>query len=147
LKSFLDQFPERSTFASICQQNLSGGLAQIGDLLRAVLGDPCIEGRLADVDSSTPGDQFDCSLSQKSPDVEDKILPTCPATITDGDKPCWHIDRDPGRCCDHDPAHPENDRCLRRQPFVLKIERTDTDLQNLPNDTNVIANCVTEVGN
>jgi hypothetical protein len=29
---------------------------------------------------------------------------------------------------------------------VLKIERTDADLQGLPNDTKVIANCVTEVG-
>jgi hypothetical protein len=147
IKSFLDQFSERSTFSSICQQDLSGGLQQIGELLRVVLGDPCIEGRLADVDTATPGVQFDCSVSQKSPDLEAKVLPQCPATVTDRDKPCWHIDLDPARCCDNDPARPDKDRCLDRDPFVLKIERTDADLQSLPNDTNVNASCVTEVGN
>jgi hypothetical protein len=135
LKSFLDQFQGRSTFSSICQQNLSGGLQQIGELLRAVIGDPCIEGQLADVDPSTPGDQFDCAVSQKSPDIAEKVLPVCsPASAAATNKPCWHIDTDAEKCTttsDH---------------FVLKIERTETDLQNLPNDTNVIANCVTEVG-
>jgi hypothetical protein len=147
IKSFLDQFSGRSTFSSICQQDLSGGLRQIGELLRAVIGDPCIEGRLADVDPATPGTQFDCSVSQTSPNLATKILPQCPATVTDSDKPCWHIDLDPAQCCDNDPAHPEKERCMERDPFILKIERTEADLQGLPNDTNVNASCVTEVGN
>jgi hypothetical protein len=37
LQFFLDQFPNRSTFSSICQQDLSGGLQQIGTLLETAL--------------------------------------------------------------------------------------------------------------
>jgi hypothetical protein len=37
LQFFLDQFPARSTFSSICQQDLSGGLQQIGTLLETAL--------------------------------------------------------------------------------------------------------------
>jgi hypothetical protein len=134
LKAFLDQFPQRSTFSSICQQNLSGGLQQIGELLRAVIGDPCIEGKLADVDPTTPGPQFDCSVSQKSPDIDEKVLPRCnPESGAATNKPCWHIDVDAVNCKQTD------------DHYTLKIERTDADLQGLPNDTNVTANCVTEV--
>jgi len=134
IKSFLDQFPQRSTFSSICQQNLSGGLQQIGELLRAVIGDPCIEGKLADVDPTTPGTQFDCSVSQKSPDVDEKVLPRCnPESGAATNKPCWHIDVDVANCKQTD------------DHYTLRIERTDADLQSLPNDTNVTANCVTEV--
>jgi len=133
LKFFLDQFPNRSTFTTICQQNLSDGLVLIAQLLKSVIGDPCIEGDLADVDPNTPGDQYDCSVSDVSnygkPNQVETILPQCNASISN--KPCWTIASDPMNC----PTTPE-----KPHSFVLKIERSEAP----PPETHVIANCVTE---
>lgn len=135
LKSFLDQFPNRSTFASICQQDLSGGLKQVGDLLKTVIGDPCIEGKLADVDPTTDGPQYDCSVSvvnnQGLANQTETILPRCtPEDASATNQPCWHLNTDATSC-------PNSDH------FVLKIEGQDT----LPKDAHILANCVTEVTN
>ncbi|MGE3543449.1 MAG: hypothetical protein AB7L28_05940, partial [Kofleriaceae bacterium] len=48
LQHFLNQFPNRSTSTTICQSNLSDGLMLIAQLLKTVIGDPCISGNLAD---------------------------------------------------------------------------------------------------
>jgi len=138
LKFFLDQFPNRNTFASICQQDLSGGLQQIGDLLRTVIGDPCIEGKLADVDPDTAGPQYDCSVSVVAnagmPTRTETLLPRCPAT---GGAACWHIETDAVACPNL------NKPVDQREHIVLKIEAQDT----LPKDSHILANCVTEVTN
>jgi hypothetical protein len=133
LKFFLDQFPNRSTFTTICQQNLSDGLVLIAQLLKSVIGDPCIEGDLADVDPNTPGDQYDCSVSDVTnylkPNQTEKILPQCNAGLSN--KPCWTIATDAMNC----PTTP-----TKPHSFVLKIERSEAP----PPETHVIANCVTE---
>jgi len=125
LKYFLDQFPDRSTFTSICQQNLSDGLQLIAELLKNIIGSYCISGDLMDVDRSAAGDQFDCSVSDKVGDVE-TIIPACDAT--DSVKPCWKIVEDAVRC--------------GTSPHMraLEIERAVTP----PAETHVLANCVTE---
>ena len=134
LRFFLDQFPNRSTFASICQMNLSAGLQQIGDLLKTVIGDPCIEGKLADVDPDTAGAQYDCSVSSvTNPNAAtgrtETIMPKCtPENASATNQPCWHLDVDPVNCKAND-------------HFTLKVEGQ----ASLPSDTHVIANCVTEV--
>lgn len=136
LKFFLDQFPNRSTFASICQADLSGGLQQIGDLLKTVIGDPCIEGKLADTDPSTPALDYDCAVSSVTNPTTaariETILARCPDNGVGAatDPPCWHLLLDAPSC-------PNSDH------YTLKIERQDT----LPAETHVVANCVTEVTN
>jgi hypothetical protein len=137
LKSFLDQFPNRSTFASICQNDLSGGLQQIGDLLKTVIGDPCIEGKLADTDPSTPDKlDYDCSVSSVTNPTAANRTETIMARCAEGstgaatDPPCWHLLLDLASC-------PNSDH------YTLKIERQES----LPTDTHVVANCVTEVTN
>jgi hypothetical protein len=129
LKFFLDQFPNRSTFASICQQDLSGGLTQIGDLLKTVLGDPCIEGKLV-------GPPYECSVSSvidpgKATEIE-TILPKCnPEDGSGTQDPCWHVMLDAANC-------PNADH------LTLKIEHEEVlRAQNM--NTHVLANCVTEV--
>lgn len=134
-KFFLDQFPNRNTFATICQQDLSGGLQQIGDLLKTVLGDPCIEGKLADVDPVMPGPQYDCAVSQVmnqgAANQMEKVLPQCtPQDSTATNPPCWHLTTDATSC-------PNSDH------IVLKIEGQSA----LPKDAHILANCVTEVTN
>jgi len=129
LKFFLDQFPNRSTFASICQQDLSGGLTQIGDLLKTVLGDPCIEGKLV-------GPPYECSVSSvtdpgKTTEME-TIMPKCiPEDGSGTQEPCWHVALDVANC-------PNADH------LTLKIEHEDT-LQARNMNTHVRANCVTQV--
>lgn len=133
LRFFLDQFPNRSTFAPICQRDLSGGLQQIGELLKTVIGDPCIEGQLADADPTTPGPQYDCQVSSvtnrnKATQMETVLSKCEPDSGAAANKPCWRIATD-------------DVLCKKNDHLVLRIEGQDT----LPPDTHVVANCVTEV--
>lgn len=132
LKFFLDQFPNRSTFTTICQRDLSGGLQLIANLLKTALGDPCIEGVLADVDPNTDGDQFDCSVSDvtnaRKPNQSEKILPACRESGGSyTNMPCWRIATD-------------QMNCTKAPHHVLKIERAEAP----PPETTVFANCVTK---
>jgi hypothetical protein len=132
IKFFLDQFPNRSTFTTICKEDLSDGLRLIANLLKAVIGDPCIEGKLADVDPDTAGLQFDCSVSDVTnahkANQTEVIIPQC---IDQGGTysplPCWRIATDTANC-------PTSDH------YILKIERGTAP----PPETTVFANCVTE---
>lgn len=138
IKFFLDQFPNRSTFVPICQPDLSGGLQQIGNLLKTVIGDPCIEGKLADVDAKTPGAQYECAVSTvtnpNSTAPIKELLDACPGTTS---KACWRLELDTTNC-KTDPA-----TGARPDQLALKIDRKEL----LPNDTHVIANCVTAITN
>jgi hypothetical protein len=131
LRFFLDQFPNRSTFAPICQRNLSGGLQQIGDLLKTVIGNPCIEGNLADADPKTPQLEPDCSVSTAidsgSGLTDEQIIPQCGATPTNA--ACWRLQVDRGKCPDTSSG------------LILTVEPGNTPF-NL--DTHVLANCVTQ---
>jgi hypothetical protein len=142
LKFFLDQFPNRSTFAQICQQDLSGGLQQIGDLLKTVIGNPCIEGNLADVDLTTPGEQYDCSVSSVTdPSTamqQETLMPACVDAAAN--VPCWHLVPD---VLDTTTTPPTYKQCPNSDHLMLTIENKD----KLPQDTHVVANCVTEVTN
>lgn len=131
LAYFLDQFPRRSTFTTICQRDLSAGLALIAQLLKDTLvGDPCIKGNLMDVDPDTEGEQFGCTVSDVqhagTPQQTETILPACDAT--NSVKPCWHIGVDAARCT----TSPKN--------RMLTIERA----MDPPAETHTIMNCVTE---
>jgi hypothetical protein len=133
IQFLLDQFPGRSTFTTICQQNLTDGLQLIAQLLKTVIGDPCIEGNLADVDPVTPGDQFDCAVSfvtdQGKPTQKETVVPKCDNATTpasSSNKPCWHLDVDMPNC-------PNSDH------LKLKVEGQDSAAPN----THIIANCVT----
>lgn len=129
IKFLLDQFPNRSTFTTICKADLTDGLVLIAQLLKSVIGDPCIEGKLSDVDPNTPGPQYDCSVSdvtnQGKANQTETIIPQCDANASN--KPCWRIDTDVMNC-------PNSDN------FVLKIERVESP----PPETHVIAYCVTD---
>jgi len=121
LKFFLDQFPNRSTFTTICQPDLSGGLQQIAQLLKTALGNPCIEGDLAE--------PVDCSVSDVTnylkPNQNETILPQCDANAST--KPCWRITKDATKC-------PTGDN------FILEVVRAVAP----PPDTHMIAYCVTD---
>jgi hypothetical protein len=121
LSFFLSQFPNRNTQTTICQQDLSGGLQLIGELLKAAIGNPCITGNLA-----VP---FDCTVSYVNnfgdPNQTETVLPQCngsPGT----NQPCWEIIVDQAQC----PGGNNQ---------ILKVN----DPAAPPTDTHIIANCVT----
>ena len=128
LKQFLDAFPNRSTFSTICQQDLSGGLTQIAQLLRTVIGSPCIDGKLADVDPNTPGDQYECSVSDivnyGKANQQETVIPACDGSMSN--KPCWYI-------------HPDATKCMTAPNLILETVRA----QNPPDNTHTISYCVT----
>jgi hypothetical protein len=138
IKELIDSFPNRGTFSTICQQDLSGGLTLIAQLLKTALGSPCIDGTLADVDPNTPGPQYDCSVSDVTnygaANQTETVLPECnnlatPASSTN--MPCWAIETDPVNCS-------------AGQHLTLKIERGNT----MPGaNDHVISYCVTEATN
>jgi len=139
LKFFLNQFPNRNTFTTICQQDLSDGLQLIANLLKAVIGNPCIEGQLADVDPNTAGVQPDCSVSDVTNahkiNQSETIIPECKGTAGNySPLPCWHIVTDANKCPCVDP-----NQCPGAN-LILTIERSTAP----PPETTVFANCVTE---
>ncbi len=129
LKYFLDQFPNRSTITTICDNDLSDALVQIADLLATVIGNPCIEGNLADRDPGTNGVQPECQASYvtnpgEENQVED-VLAQCNDTASN--QPCWRLIQDPN-CTDY--------------PTGLSIEVVRS--VEPPPDTHIFARCVTE---
>ena len=93
LQAFLDLFPEASATTNVCQQDLSGGLDRIGQLVSRAIGSPCLTTPLADVDPATPGAQYDCI-------VEDVVGATVTpiAACSTGAQTCWRLTSDPATC-------------------------------------------------
>jgi len=104
-------------------------MQQIAQLLKTALGNPCIEGKLAD--------PIDCSVSDVTnylkPNQMETVLPQCNATASV--KPCWRIIADPVKCPDDmDPNTPPTGN------YILDVQRSEAP----PPDTHMIAYCVTE---
>jgi hypothetical protein len=68
----------------------------------AAMGATCLDAELADVDATTPGDQYDCSVSQIIVATQmEAVLPQCnnltsPSSSTN--RPCWAIESDSASC-------------------------------------------------
>ncbi|HEX3762553.1 MAG TPA: hypothetical protein VHW23_27815 [Kofleriaceae bacterium] len=146
IKRFLDQFTNRSTFVPICQKNLSGGLQQIGDLLKTVIGDPCIEGKLRNFGSDA-APVYDCAVSSVTnpgtTNAMETIMPECPATGGLPSTPCWHIVADPANCPMS--TDPKTGTTIHPGSLKLKIENDDQ-LKTPGTDVHVKANCTTTTG-
>jgi hypothetical protein len=127
LSFFLSQFPNRSTQVSICQEDLSGGLALIGELLKAAIGDPCINGNLVQPPECTVSYVNNFGQTNQS----ETVLPQCdpaPTSVDDnpGNQPCWGIVTDATAC-----PNGSNQ--------ILKV----FDPNAPPTNTHIIANCLT----
>jgi len=126
LQAFLDEFGDRGTFVPICQRDLSSGLQQIGGLLKSVIGDPCVEGTLIDVDPQSSGAQYECTVEVKT-GATTTALPRCnPEDASATNQPCWRLVTDAAAC-------PNSEH------FLLKVEGQET----LFLDAHVVASCFT----
>jgi hypothetical protein len=74
------------SFASICQQDLSGALVAAAKGIKLMIGDPCIA-------ESLPTNP-DCIVTEEVSGAATQTLPSCAG----GTKPCWHLVTDPAQC-------------------------------------------------
>jgi hypothetical protein len=141
-KYFMDKFPNRNTFTSICNTDLSDALTQIAELLARVIGNPCLEGNISTVDvrDDMPGTQYDCQVSDvqyPNTDLESQTpIPRCIQTSDtaidpSSPTPCWWMYQDTANCSDSPTG------------LTLIVERGDPPADPLPG-THVIASCVTD---
>ena len=127
LKFFLDQFPQRNTVTTICNENLEDALVVIAELLRKVIGNPCMDGDI-DTDPNTPGVQYDCQVSDvRFPDTEEETQTIIEECNGSGRLPCWELVENRMQC-------PESDSGME-----LVINREG---DNVPSGTHVQARCV-----
>lgn len=119
LFDFSQQFPDRNSFFSLCnddngdgQADLQRGLDVIAQLIRRVVGNPCFESDIstADLDPNNPGLQLECSVSEVSrpgtAGADETIMPACKMAndttpAPDAVQPCWYVKPDPARCSDY----------------------------------------------
>lgn len=94
LHALLDQFPNRGLFTSICQPNLSDGLALFAQLAYRSIGSPCVELPLLDLEPSIEGVQAECSVVDHVPDGTERLIPACDG----GSERCWSVVPDALNC-------------------------------------------------
>ncbi len=105
---FLEQFPDRNTQVSICQDDLSNALEQVASLLGLVVGPACLASNVdaRDLDAAAPGIQLDCSVSDVrylgTDEASESLIPACAmvdaATPAAGARPCWWVREAPIEC-------------------------------------------------
>jgi hypothetical protein len=135
---FLGQFPNRNTFVSICNEDLSDALIQVAQLLARIIGNPCLDGKVdaTDLAPDKPGIQIDCAVSDtrypNTPMQEATPLRRCDMMadgstpiFAGGDTPCWYVVEDLTNCAD------------TFSHLVLTIMRNS----DPPTGTHVIARC------
>ncbi len=96
LQAFLDEFPHRNTFSSLCSDDLVPMLELILQPIRTSLGAACFEQTIPDINPDTPGDQFDCAAWFRFESGDEAVLPRC----DDSNQTCWQIAPDPIICTD-----------------------------------------------
>jgi hypothetical protein len=136
MNTLLQGFPQRSTFQNICTYDpdiddvdLSGALVKIADLVKRVVGNPCLEGNLADSNPNQDGVQVECKVSDVSnlnqEDEEEFPMASCD---DDASAPCFRL--------------VEDDSCAATN-IALEIDRGEPP-QDPPANTTVVARCLVE---
>lgn len=102
LHGFLQGFPARSAWASICDADIAAPLAGLTEnIAGAASQSPCLTGALRDIDPDAAGLQVDCHAYDARPGDGGVLrvpVPACADTGT-GDAPCFAIAPDAG--CEH----------------------------------------------
>jgi hypothetical protein len=127
MKHFMSAFPQRATLQNICNYNpaqndvdLSGALTQIALLLKLVLGNPCIEGRLTDPPV--------CYVADVQHYHQDNQIETPIPPCSEGGDPCYNLTPDPNKCS------------TTETQLTLEIVRSG----DPPDDTTVVSRCLVE---
>ena len=134
IAQFLAGFPGRNTITTICSDDLSDALTLIANLLRKVIGSPCLEGDIADSDPGTAGIQPDCQVSDVrfpgQSNQSESVLPVCNNASdpqSSSNLPCYWIEPDTADCADTD------------SQLSITVYRSSG---SVPTGTHVIARCL-----
>lgn len=100
LSSFLEAFPGRNQFASICADDMAGPLESIASFMGGTASrSPCLYGNLADSDPQAPGIQPECRVFEVfDPDTPDENRHEIAACQGSEDTNCYRIARDGVAC-------------------------------------------------
>jgi hypothetical protein len=93
IKEFVEAFGANGSLHSICANDFSPAMRQIGETLAAKLGTPCISAPVVDT-RPEPGVQADCQVVDRIPNdrgVDVVNLASC----RDAKPPCWQLMADP----------------------------------------------------
>ena len=106
--AFIDEFGANGMKFSICEADFTTALTQIGTTLAAKLQNLCVQYRLLDTDTTTPGLQPNCHVAYVIPDPVTGIpkeqstgMPECDPTLSDAQQtndPCWKLVYDTTKC-------------------------------------------------
>lgn len=98
IRSFVDSFTH-GTLQTVCQPDFTGALEAIADLIKAVVGSPCITAPLVDTDSKAMGVQPDCvvldRVTTQFGTADETALPLCSSGLG---KPCWSLQKADMEC-------------------------------------------------
>jgi hypothetical protein len=95
INEVVQAFPEHSSFSTICNDDLTVSLGDIGDSARRLVGDSCLPVAISDTDPAA-GVQPQCAVTEGTTDV-----PACGATAVDE---CWRLVDDATHCA-RSPQH------------------------------------------
>ena len=129
LKTFFDQFPNRNTITTICNEDLTDALVQVADLLIEVIGNPCLSG---DIKVDDNGDPICTVVDRTRPNTDSEVqTPIAHCANNDpgaGPTPCWYTQPNPEDC--NKPEHVLGDE--------IQVERGG---QSVPTNTSVEVRC------
>jgi len=106
MDAFINEFPNGLKF-SICQPTFADAMTQIGVAIEKNLQNLCVNAKLLDTDTTTPGLQPDCHVAYAKPDpttgipteLPNSAMPQCQAgTGTQPTLPCWKLVFDTTKC-------------------------------------------------
>lgn len=96
VQQFIGAFPDRNSFSSICATDFTDALVNIANLIKEVIGDPCIQGTLKMPIDCVVSQVVDEGLATQSETILPECTPNGPGTHTN--TPCWYFDTDNAQC-------------------------------------------------
>jgi hypothetical protein len=95
LKSFIESFGASGNLFSICQDDYSPALKQIGEHLADRLGTPCLSAPVVDTVPEQPGLQADCQVIDRLPAAggfKTEEVPPCSGGQRSASGACWQLE-------------------------------------------------------
>ena len=94
LKWFLEQFAGQNTTTEICDGDLSPALTQIAELLKDVVGNPCLAPNATLSDKGLPVCTVKEVTNDRTEDRIAKVIPTCSSLANAAkEAPCWVVEK------------------------------------------------------
>jgi hypothetical protein len=94
MKQFVEAFGDSGSFFSICQNDYSAPMTQIGEKLADKVGTPCVSAPLVDTAPAQPGLQPDCQVFDRVPGgsrFSDEPVPPCSGGNRSVSGACWQL--------------------------------------------------------